>query len=238
MGLTTGQSPPAQIQIQATLTTQRLWLRPLCTSDTTALHAAFADEETVRYAEFVPSRTLADTTRWVELCLIPIPLWRATWVLAEMPDGPAIGIASYHHREAWNERLEIGFMLARPWWGRGLMQEAMIAVLEYCFDSLSVTRAEVMVDPANQRAIRLVERLGFCYEGGPLRRRLKVGANYRAQMIYGLLREDWPHTYGRLVAGQTARTQQYNGVPRSISPVVRRDLDMVERVHKAGAANP
>ena len=152
---------------------------------------AFSDPETMRFMDFPASRGMADTERRVQVYLFKLPAWHATWALVYKTTGSVIGFINYHHRENWNSRLEVGFMLARPYWGKGLMAEAMTALLKYCFEDLKMHRVEITVTPENHAAIRMIERLGFQFEGGPLRARQRVSGAYRDLSMYGLLKPEW-----------------------------------------------
>ena len=74
-------------------------------------------------------------------------------------------MVNYHHREARNARLEIGYILAPSHQGRGLMTEAVEALVAYCLGELAAHRIEALIHPDNTASIRLVERLGFRCEG-------------------------------------------------------------------------
>ena len=62
--------------------------------------------------------------------------------------------------------------------------EAVRAVLGYCVSGLGVHRIQALVHPENRASIRLVERLGFRCEGGPLTDYWCVGNGYRSAMLY------------------------------------------------------
>ena len=47
-----------------------------------------------------------------------------------------------------------------------------------------------MISPDNHASTRLVERLGFQREGGPLRDYWRVGEEYRSVLVYGLIDSD------------------------------------------------
>ena len=96
-------------------------------------------------------------------------------------------MVNYHHREAHNRRLEIGYILAPAQQGRGLMTEAMQAILAHCFEELAVRRVQALIHPDNAASIRLAERLGFRCDGGPLRDYWRVGDGFLDVMIYALL---------------------------------------------------
>lgn len=180
---------------QPVLETDRLQLVPIARHHAAGLHLACADPEVMRYVDFPVSQTVQDTEKRVDLFLLELPDWHATWVLSCKQTATIMGFVNYHHRENWNWRLEVGFVLARGFWGHGFMDEAMQALLEYCYLGLAMHRVEVTVNPGNRAAIRLIERLGFQFEGGPLRGRQYVCGEYRDLLIFGLLRQEWTRSY-------------------------------------------
>src|SRR5262249_3835810 len=101
-----------------------------------------------------------------------------------------IGLVNYHHREARNRRLEVGYILAPLRWRQGLMTEAMTAFLRYCFEALDTHRIEALIEPENVASIGLARRLGFRREGGLLRDRIVVDNRFRSLSMYALLEED------------------------------------------------
>lgn len=181
---------------QPELISRRLRLRPIAAEDSAPLHTLFSDPETMRFMDFPPSQTPADTAKRMEAYLFVLPDWHATWVMVERAKDAMIGFVNYHHRENVNRRLEIGFVLARAYWRQGLMREAVAALLDHCFGGLDMHRVEATVNPGNASATCLLEALGFRLEGGPMRGRQRVGGEFRDQLMFGLLREEWPGSIG------------------------------------------
>jgi ribosomal-protein-alanine N-acetyltransferase len=173
------------------LTTQRLRLRPMRGDDAAALHEALADPLVMRHWNQLPSTDLAETRDRIARSLGTSPEWHAVWAMVRSADGQVIGLVNYHHREAWNRRLEIGYLLARAHWRQGLMREALTAVLDHCFGPFEVHRVEATVEPDNLASRRLLESLGFTCESTAMRDRLKVGDSYRTATMYGLLAPEW-----------------------------------------------
>ncbi len=58
---------------------------------------------------------------------------------------------------------EIGYVLGKPYWGRGLMPEAVKAVIDYCFDVLHLDYLTCGHFAANQQSRRVIEKCGFHY---------------------------------------------------------------------------
>ena len=173
------------------LTTQRLRLRLFEARDVDGLHACFGNSEAMRYWNFPACQSKAETARWVEiLARATSPHSYQAWAVAEKRGNRCIGMVNYHHREAHNRRLEIGYILAPSHQRQGLMTEALQALVAYCFDELRTHRIEAMISPDNHASTRLVERLGFQREGGPLRDYWRVGEEYRSVLVYGLIDSD------------------------------------------------
>jgi ribosomal-protein-alanine N-acetyltransferase len=159
--------------------------------DVDGLHACFGDSEAMRYWNFPACQNRTETTRWVKiLARATSPHSYQAWAIAEKRGDRCIGMVNYHHREAHNRRLEIGYILAPSHQRQGLMTEALQALIAYCFDELRTHRIEAMISPDNRASIRLVERLGFQREGGPLRDYWRVGNEYRSVLVYALIGSD------------------------------------------------
>jgi ribosomal-protein-alanine N-acetyltransferase len=73
-----------------------------------------------------------------------------------------------------------------------LMTEAVSAVLDHCFDHLQVHRVEATTNPENLASRQFLEGLGFRFEGGPMRGRLRTsdGRSLDA-LMFGLLAPEW-----------------------------------------------
>ncbi len=59
------------------------------------------------------------------------------------------------------EVCDIGYWLGAPFWGKGIMAEAIAAIASHCFDHLGFTVVAADVFSTNARSARLLERLGF-----------------------------------------------------------------------------
>jgi RimJ/RimL family protein N-acetyltransferase len=177
---------------RAVIETPRLTLRPVTEADAEALHACFGDPEVMRYWDMAPRRDVAHTREWIAGSVSADPRWHAAWSLVLAGDDRPAGFVNYHHRAPRDRRLEIGYMLARAYWGQGLMSEAVRAFVSHCFEALDTHRVEALVEPDNAASIRLVERLGFRREG-LLRDRLLVQGTYRSVHMFAVLEDEWRH---------------------------------------------
>lgn len=143
-----GRTPSSRM-----LRTERLLLRPARVSDADALHPMFCDAEAMRYWSRPPHETLAQTEDWLA-SMRAIRAHEGEDFVVEH-EGRVIGKAGLHRFP------EIGFIFARPYWGRGLAAEALRAVVGRAFDHHRLEAVTADVDPRNARCLGLLARLGF-----------------------------------------------------------------------------
>ena len=99
-------------------------------------------------------------------------------------------MVNYHRRDAHHRRLQLGYIVAPKHQRGGFGTEAVRAVLDYCAGALHVHRIEALIHPDNVNSTRLVERLGFRCEGGPLRDYWRISDGYASVLIYALISHD------------------------------------------------
>ena len=84
----------------------------------------------------------------------------------------------------------LGYDLARPYWRRGLMSEAVAAVLRLGFEQTALHRVEAAVMAGNAASAAVLSRAGF-HRGGVLRGRALKRGEFRDVQIFGITRADW-----------------------------------------------
>jgi len=174
-----------------TLITDRICLRPVSPADIDALFKIFSDPEVIRYwaAPALKSRDAAtDLVNEIHDRFKRHEMLK--WGLALRETNLLIGTTTLFNLNLQNERAEIGYGLARDYWGHGYMCEALRALLQYAFEVLNLHRLEADVDPRNSASIRTLERLGFKREGY-LRERWHINNEIQDTVFFGLLRSEW-----------------------------------------------
>jgi ribosomal-protein-alanine N-acetyltransferase len=173
------------------LTTPRLLLRSIRLEDAEALFATFSDKEVMEFYGHEPHHSLDDTREWIKQTLARYARQEAIrWGITLKGEDRVIGTCSFHHFGADFRRVETGYDLNRTYWGRGIMTEAMSAVLTYGFTDLHLHRVEAIIDIMNERSKGLLLKLGFTYEGN-LRQRYALGDRFEDEHYFGLLRNEW-----------------------------------------------
>ena len=147
-----------------TLETDRLILSTWQASDWIAFRPIATDVEVMRYitggVPWTRERIQSFVSRQVELYS---ERGFCRWKLLLKPNQEMIGFCGVGF---WGESLEpeIGWWLARPYWGRGLATEAARVALRDAFERVALDRIISIARPANVASTRIMEKLGFQLE--------------------------------------------------------------------------
>jgi RimJ/RimL family protein N-acetyltransferase len=82
---------------------------------------------------------------------------------------------------------EIGYWLGKTFWGRGIATEALIALTQYAFDHLNLTRVFAIPYAHNAASVRVLEKAGYQFEGRMRRSAIKDGV-VTDQLLYASIR--------------------------------------------------
>lgn len=174
-----------------TINAARVKLRAITNEDVEALFRVFSNVEVMRYWSTPPlpdrKAAVAMVDEIHDLFARQVML---KWAVARRTDDALIGTTTLYNLDFTHRRAELGYALDRACWGQGYMNEALQALLAYCFESLNLRRLEADVDPRNAASIQTLERLGFRREGY-LRERWEVAGEIQDALFYGLLRREW-----------------------------------------------
>ena len=85
---------------------------------------------------------------------------------------------------------EIGYWLAEPFWGRGIVADALRLVSEYAFAECNVLRLFALPFADNARSTRVLEKAGYAREGVLHASSVKFGVP-RDQAVYALINSSW-----------------------------------------------
>ncbi len=107
--------------------------------------------------------------------------------------GELAGVAGYHYWSWTGRKTEIGYWLAAPLQGKGIVTRACRALVDYAFRTLGLNRVEIRIAAGNARSRAIAERLGFVREG-ILREAEYSSDGPEDQVVYGLLHDDWEST--------------------------------------------
>ncbi len=114
------------------------------------------------------------------------------WIITLKGEGRPIGTLGYYKwSPAAGYQAEMGYDLAKEYWGRGIMSEAMNAVIDFGFEKMGLNRIEVFIMPRNKRSIRMIKHLGFRREGLLRQRYFDEFGNFADDILFAMLKDDW-----------------------------------------------
>ena len=99
------------------------------------------------------------------------------------------GITLSHIRRGVSQTCSMGYWMGARHAGKGLMSDAVAAIVPFVFDTLKLNRLEAASIPDNHRSIALLRRSGFSLEG-TVRKYLKINGIWQDHKLFSLLRED------------------------------------------------
>ena len=144
-----------------TLETTRLTLRPFAEEDATELHRILNQEGILQYFPGPGSPSVDKAQRFVAH---QIRQWEevgyAWWAVELKETRSLIGWNGLQYLPE-TEETEIGFLLDKEHWGRGLTTEAGLAGLRFGFETVELGEIIALAHPKNLASQRVIEKLGL-----------------------------------------------------------------------------
>jgi len=150
------------IQIPA-LKTNRLTLRPLQPLDAIVLHHIYQSEGVLRY---FPDPDPPPPEKIQRLIAAQLAHWEkygyGNWGILPEGEKEIVGWAGLQFLPELDET-EVGYLLDRPFWGKGYATEAALASLNFGFERFNMDHIIALVHPDNLASRRVIEKCGMIY---------------------------------------------------------------------------
>lgn len=174
------------------LETERLILRPWEESDAADLFQYAKDPEVGPIAGW-PVHTSEENSRQIIRDVLSVP---ETYAIVLKETGQAVGSIGLKFGQATDmtdaqDECELGYWIGVPYWGQGLVPEAVKEILRYAFEGLAVKKVWCGYYDGNIKSKRVQEKCGFSYEWTtedvevPLMKETRIGH------VNSLTRETW-----------------------------------------------
>jgi [ribosomal protein S5]-alanine N-acetyltransferase len=173
------------------LQTERLLLRDLRPSDAEAVMDIRGDYEVTKYntgeayeflwqAQDLIAGIAAEYAQKREL----------RWGITLKGEGKVIGLCGFNYWSRRDHRASIGYDLARAYWGKGIMPEALGAVLRFGFTEMGLNRIEADTSVYNTNSQSVLAKMGFQPEGRQREQYYEEGA-YHDLLLFSLLKHEF-----------------------------------------------
>ncbi|MBP9707156.1 MAG: GNAT family N-acetyltransferase [Oligoflexales bacterium] len=175
------------------LYSDRLLLRPLTPKDSKSIFAYASDPEVSRFTLWDTHKTEADSANFIrEYALknysakIPEP-----WGIAFL-DQPntIIGTIGCFWVSKDDHCMELAYAIGKDYWGKGIVVESAKLVLDFIFNNFKVERIQCRCKVENKASARVMEKLGFKYEG-ILRHQIFHQNRYWDMYHSAILKNEW-----------------------------------------------
>jgi len=171
--------------------TERLILRKMRMSDASDVYRYAKDPEVARHVLWEAHRSLWETRDYIRFLIYQYRNGDpGSWAITLRETGRVIGTIGYMNYHADNATVEVGYSLSREQWGKGLMTEALDAVIGETFRVLKLHRIEAMHFTDNPASGRVMEKCGMRHEGH-MRERICCKGVFRDVEMWAILRRDW-----------------------------------------------
>jgi len=171
------------------LTTERFELQPIIAADQQFIYEGLSHPQVipfygVRYSSFEETKSQMD---WYEK--LSKERTGMAWKIVDKENSERTGVISYYNHSTVHNKAEVGYWLLPQYWKKGIVSEVFQVVINYLLQEKKVHRVEAFVEEGNSDSNRLLERVGFVYEGTMRDCEIKEG-QYISLRIYGLLSTD------------------------------------------------
>lgn len=146
------------------LETNRLTLRPLKEDDLESVIKLNSDPEVVKYITGgLPMSKEQTQTRFNFYLDHQKKHNFAIWAIINKEDSAFIGLCGLQFLED-SPNVEVGYRLAKDFWGKGLATEAARASIVYGFNTLKLKEIVAVIDPENTASHQVIKKIGLKYK--------------------------------------------------------------------------
>jgi len=147
------------------LITERLTLRHVDENDVNEIFFLRSDKKVLEFLDRKPAETIDEAMEHInKLNDLEKNNESINWGITLTGNNKLLGHICFWNIKKDHYRSEIGYALHPDFQGKGIMHEAMNAILKYGFETMELHSVEANVNPANVPSIKLLERNNFIKE--------------------------------------------------------------------------
>ncbi|WP_110927912.1 GNAT family N-acetyltransferase [Bacillus massiliglaciei] len=167
--------------------TERLLLREVKISDADDIFAYASDPKVSKYVSWEAHYTKSETVSYIKYILDTykngnLPCWGIEW----KETGELIGTIDFVMWKPAHKTAEIGYVLSRDYWGKGIMTEAAKELIAFGFDELSLVRIQARCFNENAASEKVMQKIGMTFEG-TMRKAMLVKGVHRDIKMYSII---------------------------------------------------
>lgn len=173
------------------LETSRLLIRRLTMHDAADIFEYSRDPLVAKHVLWDAQKSIGEARSYIRYTIRKYHSCQcASWGIVLKETGHVIGTIGFMWIHDDDRSAEVGYSLARNQWNKGLMTEALQAVLKYGFDVLGLNRIEAQYECDNEASGAVMRKCGMTREG-LLRQRLFNKGKFVDVELYAILKCDY-----------------------------------------------
>jgi len=173
------------------LETSRLRLRKLSPRDASDLYNYASVPEVAENVSWDYHRNISDSVHFLRIITkyyedgLPSP-----WGIVFKENSRLIGTIGFHVWSKPNYFAEVGYAISRDYWNKGLMTEALLAVLDFGFTKLHLNRIEATCKLNNGASEKVMLKCGMKYEG-IMKKKLYAKEQFHDLKLFAILKNEF-----------------------------------------------
>ncbi|MBH0172416.1 GNAT family N-acetyltransferase [Fictibacillus sp. 23RED33] len=174
-----------------TLEPERLLLRKITVGDAQDMFQYGSDAEVSRYVTWDAHKTIEDTMEFIGFVLRRYESADlAPWGIVLKETNQLIGTIDFVSWQINHKTAEIGYVIAKNYWGQGITTEAGKELLNYGFKNMNLVRIQARCFIENGGSEGVMKKLWMKYEG-TLRKAMFTKGEHRDLKMYAVLKEEF-----------------------------------------------
>ena len=173
------------------LETERLILRKVTTEDMEDMHLYGSDEEIVSCCKVSNYYRCSDTKAFIDFVLNKYENKQVSpWGIEYKENGKFIGTIDFVWWQPNHKIAEIGYVISKEYWGKGLTTEVAKEIIKFGFEEMDLVRIQARCDIENIGSARVMEKAGMSFEG-IIRKGICVKGKHPDLKMYSILKEEF-----------------------------------------------
>jgi RimJ/RimL family protein N-acetyltransferase len=147
------------------LETEHLRLRQITEDDKNELFALRSDKDIMHFVPRPLMTSIDEAVAHIQMITENIEKQEfINWAIALKVDNKLMGVIGFYRMQKENYRAEVGYMLHTDFHKKGIMHEALTAIVDYGFTQMKLHSIEAVIDPRNMASENVLIRNGFVKE--------------------------------------------------------------------------
>ncbi len=177
------------------INTNRLLLRKFNINDAKRAFKNWTnDEDVTKYLTWKPHNSLDITKALLNQWILDYQMANTyNWAIELKSTGDVIGSIGIVHIDEENSSCEVGYCLSKEYWKKGIMSEALSAVIDYLFSQINFNRIVAKHHIDNIASGKVMVKCNMTYEGTLREVRKSKNQEFISLAVYSILKSEYEY---------------------------------------------